>query len=91
MFAPLSVRDVIETMREQGIPEGAALGLVALFGASLQTFDVRKRKNWDHRSTLERMKSWGFELKPSVKKVETRGAPPSTGSGDIFDSIKRGQ
>jgi len=44
LTTPLSLRDIYETMKEQGVPTGAALGLAAVFGFGLQTYK-RKEKN----------------------------------------------
>lgn len=37
-FIPLSFREISEAMQEFGIPKGAALGLLSIFGAGLQTY-----------------------------------------------------
>lgn len=38
---PLSLQDTYEAMVAQGVPAGTALGLLALFGMSIQTYDER--------------------------------------------------
>ncbi len=39
LVVPLSIGDIYKTMREQGIPAGTALAILAIFGMSLQTYD----------------------------------------------------
>jgi hypothetical protein len=39
MLLPMSFRDVYEAMQDQGVPAGAALGTLGIFGMGLQTFD----------------------------------------------------
>lgn len=43
-LVPLSLGDIYKAMEEQGIPKGTALGLLAIFGMGLQTFDVYQPK-----------------------------------------------
>lgn len=38
MLAPLSGSDIYDAMKEQGVPAGAALGVLAMFGDGLQTY-----------------------------------------------------
>lgn len=45
LAVPLSFGDVYETMREQGVPRGTALGLAALFGMSVNTYSQGKDKD----------------------------------------------
>lgn len=42
MVIPLSVRDIVETMKAQGIPEGTAISILGLFGAGVQTYGPKK-------------------------------------------------
>ena len=37
---PLALRDIYETMKEQGVPKGAALGILSIFGLGLQTYET---------------------------------------------------
>ncbi len=39
---PITTRDIYEAMREQGVPKGAALSLLAIFGVGLQTYQARR-------------------------------------------------
>jgi hypothetical protein len=41
---PLSYQDTYQAMQDQGIPAGAALGLLSTFGAGLQTYTPRPAK-----------------------------------------------
>jgi len=54
---PLAMRDIYETMLDQGVAKGVVLGMLSLLGMSLQTFDVNKRPEFDRRSFSERIKS----------------------------------
>lgn len=49
LLEPLATKDILEAMIEQGIPEGAALGILAIFGMGLQTYTEnefkRRRRN----------------------------------------------
>lgn len=38
LTVPLSLRDIYETIQEQGVPVGAAMGLMSIFGLGLQTY-----------------------------------------------------
>lgn len=44
LVTPLAVRDIYKAMVDQGVPRGAALGLLSLFGMSLQVHDNEKSK-----------------------------------------------
>jgi len=39
VFSPLAINDVYDALREHGLPEGAALGLLAILGVGLQVHD----------------------------------------------------
>ena len=41
---PLSVNEVFESIQEQGIPKGTALGILALFGEGVQNFGKKEKK-----------------------------------------------
>lgn len=43
MVIPMSVRDIYEAMRSEGVPKGAALGTLSMLGVSVQTIIPRKR------------------------------------------------
>lgn len=38
MTVPLALSDIYQTMKEQGVPEGTALGLLSILGMGLQTY-----------------------------------------------------
>lgn len=40
--APIAFRDIYEALREQGVPEGTAMGLLSILGMGLQTYEPRK-------------------------------------------------
>lgn len=44
LVTPLPFGDIIDAMVEQGIPRGTAISIVSLFGASMSTFDARRRE-----------------------------------------------
>ncbi len=46
LTVPLAMREILETMQEQGIPRGPALSILAIFGMGIQTYgsQIRKRK-----------------------------------------------
>ena len=44
LFTPLTVKDIYNTMLEQGVPRGSALALLALFGVSVQTYKPKEPK-----------------------------------------------
>lgn len=39
---PMSLKDVADTMKEQGIPEGTIFTILSLFGMGVQTYDSKK-------------------------------------------------
>ncbi len=43
LLMPLSMNDIYQIMKEQGIPAGLALGILSVFGMGLQTYDVKKK------------------------------------------------
>jgi len=40
---PLALRDIYDAMIDQEVPRGTALGILSIFGASLQTYDPQKK------------------------------------------------
>lgn len=42
LVTPLVVSDVYEAMKDQGVPKGAALGLLAILGMGMQTYEKKK-------------------------------------------------
>jgi hypothetical protein len=43
LLMPLSFNDIYQTMKEQGVPAGAALGVLSIFGMGLQNYDMRAK------------------------------------------------
>jgi hypothetical protein len=43
MVVPMSFGDIYKAMQEQGVTKGAALGILALFGMGLQTYEPKKK------------------------------------------------
>jgi len=43
-YAPLALQDVYEAIVSQGLPAGTALGLTAIMGGGLQTYESRAKK-----------------------------------------------
>ena len=43
LVTPMATRDIYKTMKEHGIPKGAALSLLSLFGMGLQNYEKRGR------------------------------------------------
>jgi hypothetical protein len=39
---PISLRDVGETMKEQGVPMGTILSLLSIFGMGVNTYDSKR-------------------------------------------------
>lgn len=44
-FVPLSIGELLDAMKEQGVPEGMALGVLGIFGMSVQTYEPKKKKS----------------------------------------------
>lgn len=44
LVTPMAFRDIVDTMKEQGIPRGTAIGVVAMFGLGVQNFDANRRR-----------------------------------------------
>jgi hypothetical protein len=42
-LTPMAMSDIYEAMKEQGIPEGMALGMLAIFGEGIQTYNAKKK------------------------------------------------
>ena len=47
-FMPMAPRDTVKAIQEHGVPKGLALGLTALFGMGLNTYDVNKKEDAGH-------------------------------------------
>ena len=43
LLTPLSFRDILEVMEEQGVPRGTAIGILSLFGMGVQNYDAKKK------------------------------------------------
>ena len=52
LTVPMSVQDVYKSLEDQGVPRGAAIGLLAILGMGAQTYEPKKPKN---ESTLEQI------------------------------------
>jgi uncharacterized protein YdbL (DUF1318 family) len=44
LVTPLSVDEIVKAMDEHGVPKGAAMGLLSLFGMGLQTYEAKNGK-----------------------------------------------
>lgn len=44
LFVPLSLGDIYETMREQGVPKGTAISVLSIFGESVQNYEPRAKR-----------------------------------------------
>ncbi len=44
LLIPLAMREILETMQEQGIPSGPTLSLLAIFGMGIQTYGSQTKK-----------------------------------------------
>lgn len=44
LVTPMSFRDIYESMREHGVPEGMAIGLLAVFGMGVQNYNENEKK-----------------------------------------------
>lgn len=44
LVTPLSMRDIYDAMKEQGIPEGTIMALLSIFGMGLQTYNEHERR-----------------------------------------------
>jgi thioredoxin reductase len=49
LITPMTLRDIYTSMKEFGVPEGAALGAVSMFGDSVQTYAPRAGKARTHK------------------------------------------
>jgi len=45
LLAPLAFNDIYQTMKEQGVPAAAALGILSMFGMGLQTYNSQQRNS----------------------------------------------
>jgi len=45
---PMTYADIYQALREQDIPEGVALSMLALLGEGVNTYDPETRKNGGH-------------------------------------------
>jgi hypothetical protein len=44
MVAPLGLKDIYDTMLEQGIPKGTALSILTILGMGMQNYDAKKKR-----------------------------------------------
>jgi len=42
-LTPISAQDIYQAMKSEGVPEGTILGLLAIFGMGVQTYDDKKK------------------------------------------------
>ena len=49
LLVPLAMREVFETIQEQGIPRGTALSILAIFGMGIQTYGSTTQKKSKRR------------------------------------------
>ncbi len=81
LVVPLSVRDVYESMLDQGIASGSALSVLAIFGAGLQTYGPKDlllydSEFYDEYIKMKQMKDSGvrhkytFILNKTFKRIE---------------------
>ncbi len=54
LTVPLAMRDVFETTVEQGLPKGAALSLLAIFGMGMQTYGSQMTPKLPSRKELQK-------------------------------------
>jgi hypothetical protein len=64
LVVPLSLRDIYDAMKEQGMPKGAALSILSIFGDGLQTYDSQNKKKTHKKTT----KSFPGHKLPNRKK-----------------------
>lgn len=68
MVTPMSVRDIYEAVKEQGVPAGTAMSLISLFGVSMNTYGPRT----DTGELMGDMEDAGLETSPvyaSMKRL----------------------
>ena len=83
LVVPLAMRDIYQAMQDQGVPKGTAMGLLAIFGMGLQTFDERQRRTFDRRTFGERLGE-RFQSPPTLPprsgliedRPQRKSAPP---------------
>lgn len=59
---PMSFRDVYESILQQGIPAGTAIGLLAIFGMGVQNYEQQRRSG----------KLPKLETAPKLKKLSAQ-------------------
>ncbi len=62
LAVPLAIQDVYQAMQDQGVPKGAAMGVLAIFGMNIQSFNAHQRSKPDRRTFGQRMESLGGNL-----------------------------
>jgi hypothetical protein len=75
LVEPLVVNDIYDAMKESGVPAGAALGTLSIFGDSIQTYSPKIQVPSKAGSTLPSMYPPGYQHGRSPKKKMF--APPS--------------
>ena len=91
LLTPLVLQDILEAMKEQGVPQTVALSLLAILGFGLQTFDVRKRRREDRRGffSADRLKQKGRAALRAVGLADDPNpAPPPTPATSEKSNLK---
>ncbi len=66
LFVPLSFQDIYTAMQDQGIPKGAALGVLSLFGMGLNTYGPRAKAD----SKLKELRDAGLGESGIATQIE---------------------
>lgn len=54
LIGPLAPKDIYESLREQGVPSGSALGMLAIFGMGIQNYAEKHGRNRQGRRSISR-------------------------------------
>ncbi len=76
---PLSMRDIYETMKEQGVPKGIAIGLLSMFGIGVQNYQQAKPGDFAEKITKH----------PKLISINKKTRKVSDYSEDVSNIIKQ--
>jgi len=86
-FLPLAPKDVYESLREHGLPKGAAFGLMSIFGVGLQTYSQRGLGG----AGIEELKRYRMKVQrelSKLRKVREQAANAGEDTTDIDKQIQ---
>jgi hypothetical protein len=92
LTVPLSLREIRDSIQEQGVPTGTAVSLLAILGMGVQTYGVALRKTPDE-DLIKILRKNVYKRDTTVtregKKVRVKAGQAHTGKQQLVDTIRK--